>query len=77
MDAYARLIRAFSKGETPKIDFTGKVISLNPLTVDIGVINVMPGYVNADLELELNDTVLVLSDTDYTRFSVICKLREV
>lgn len=77
MDAYARLIRAFSKGDDTKTEFIGQVISLSPLTVDIGVINVVPGYVNADTVLELNDTVLVLSDSDYTRFIVACKLREV
>jgi len=77
MDVYARLIRALSRGDKPKTDFIGKVISLAPVTVDIGVINIEPGYVNADIELEAGCKVFMVSDEDYSAFTVLCKLREV
>lgn len=70
------LIKELGSENNPIPYMTGKVISTNPLVVDIGEIQLGKEeiLVNKDLILEIGDTVVTLVSANKQQFVLLCRV---
>ena len=62
-----------AQGKAQSTFIIGKIISLNPLLVDVGRYRIENCIVNRDVTFRTGDTVLLIPSADFQQFVMICR----